>query len=415
MLDSSAIDVHTEIFEGPLDLLLYLIKKDNLDIYDIPIAQITQEYLTYLDVMKELNLDTAGEFLLMAATLMQIKVKMLLPSQAEADQDQGPDPRVELAAKLSEYEKYKAAALLLDSKYEEHKDIFYRGSPKFSESDKVLNLEFFELVAAVKRAFDTIEDDGHTISSELFPIETRMEKIIALLGQREWILLDDVFKGEKKRMGVITCFMALLELIKQNKIFARQDNQFGEIRVYISRTSAEPEPVLQSEPEPAPQPVQLVEEEEADPDPLPIVSQTDLPEEPQGREQAPAEEPVQEQPQDAEETRETPAAEEQPASQETLSADIQQETAQTAEDYRTEQAQEPLPAPTEIEQPAEPQPEPAPEAQAEILPEPVTEQPQSAAPENTPDETRQETAADQPPEPPAQDNGEDRQPPQGAL
>ncbi|HOX23693.1 MAG TPA: segregation/condensation protein A [Elusimicrobiales bacterium] len=248
MLDSSAIDVHTEVFEGPLDLLLYLIKKDNLDIYDIPIAQITQEYLAYLDVMKELNLDTAGEFLLMAATLMQIKVRMLLPSQAEADQDQGPDPRTELAAKLAEYEKYKAAALILDTKYDEHKDIFYRGSPKFAESEKILNLDMFDLLAAVKRAFDTLEDDGRTLSGELFPIETRMEKIVSLLGEREWILLDDVFKGEKKRLGIITCFMALLELIKQRKIFARQDSQFGEIRIYLNK---EPAPEQTAEQNPA--------------------------------------------------------------------------------------------------------------------------------------------------------------------
>lgn len=241
MQDTSAIDVHTEVFEGPLDLLLYLIKKDNLDIYDIPIAQITQEYLAYLDVIKELNLDTAGEFLLMAATLMQIKVRMLLPSQAESEQEQGPDPRVELSAKLAEYEKYKAAALLLDSKYDAYKDIFYRGSPKFSESDKVLNLELFDLLDAVKRAFDTVEDDGRTLSGELFPIETRIEKIVTLLRERDWILLDDVFKGEKKRMGIITCFMAMLELIKQRKIFARQDAQFGEIRIYMSTGEPAPE------------------------------------------------------------------------------------------------------------------------------------------------------------------------------
>lgn len=241
MLETGAIDVHTEVFEGPLDLLLYLIKKDNLDIYDIPIAQITQEYLSYLDVMKELNLDTAGEFLLMAATLMQIKVRMLLPSQAESEQDQGPDPRVELAAKLAEYEKYKAAALVLDARYDEHKDIFYRGSPKFAESEKLLNLDMFDLLSAVKRAFESVEDDGRTLSGELFPIETRMEKIVSLLAERDWILLDDVFKGEKKRLGVITCFMALLELIKQNKIFARQDRQFGEIRVYLNKEPQQPQ------------------------------------------------------------------------------------------------------------------------------------------------------------------------------
>ena len=404
MLDSETIDVHTEIFEGPLDLLLYLIKKDNLDIYDIPIAQITHEYLAYLDIIKELNLDTAGEFLLMAATLMQIKVKMLLPSQAEVDQDQGPDPRVELAAKLSEYEKYKAAALVLDSKYDQYKDIFYRGSPKFAESDKVLNLELFDLLEAVKRAFETIEEDGSTLSGELFPIETRMEKIITLLTEREWILLDDVFKGEKKRMGVITCFMALLELIKQRKIFARQDNQFGEIRVYLSQPEAAPQAAPVPEPEPAPQPVQLSEPAEAEEIPLPAVPEAVLAEEElsQIEEQLaggatadalahltppPALEPETALPQAAPEQQITEAGGEQPLAPPTErapefppSAELPQNEISPA----TEQAAQ-APAAT---QPAAP----AAEAQPDSAP---------AQPEENPEQ-------------PAPENGEEKQPPQGA-
>jgi len=228
------LDIHLDIFEGPLDLLLFLIKKNNLDIYDIPIAQITQEYLKYLDVMKELNLDVAGEFLVMASTLMQIKAKTLLPEQkVEGQEDQGPDPAADLIAKIAEYQKYKEASQFLNQRFDVYKDVYYRGSPVFADSEKVLNLELFELLNAVKRAFDKLEDKGGVIVREEFPIEKKMDKILSLLGTREWILLDDVFVGETKRLGVITCFMAMLELMKLRRIIARQDENFSEIRVYL--------------------------------------------------------------------------------------------------------------------------------------------------------------------------------------
>src|SRR5579864_230668 len=131
----SAIDVRLENFEGPLDLLLYLIRKNDLDIYDIPIAHITQEYLSYLDLMKDLNLETAGEFLVMASTLMQIKAQLLLPSP-EAEQEEGPDPRAELVNKLLEYQQFKEAAGILATYNEKAKDVYYRTvPPRFGEEE----------------------------------------------------------------------------------------------------------------------------------------------------------------------------------------------------------------------------------------------------------------------------------------
>ena len=124
-------EVHLEMFEGPLDLLLFLIKKNDLDIYDIPISQITQEYLSYLSLMKDLNLDVAGEFLVLASTLMQVKARTLLPSQDA--EEEGPDPRAELVAKLVEYQKFKEAAKFLDRRAAEFSDVFYRGAPHFAE------------------------------------------------------------------------------------------------------------------------------------------------------------------------------------------------------------------------------------------------------------------------------------------
>ncbi len=230
------INVHINVFEGPMDLLLHLIKKDNLDICDINIAEITTQYLDYLNVMKELNLEVAGEFLVMASTLMQIKAKTLLPSQAPTTEDEGPNPMKELVAKLVEYQKYKEASKFLNEKLEEHKDQFYRAAPIFDNGEKVLNLQLFDLLAAVKRAFDRLDERKRIelLKIEEFPIESKMEKVVDLFKNREWVLLDDIFVGETKKRGVITCFMAVLELMKIKKIIARQDEREGHIRIYLN-------------------------------------------------------------------------------------------------------------------------------------------------------------------------------------
>ena len=230
------LNVHINVFEGPMDLLLHLIKKDNLDICDINIAEITTQYLDYLNVMKELNLEVAGEFLVMASTLMQIKAKTLLPSQAPTTEDEGPNPMKELVAKLVEYQKYKEASKYLNEKLEENKDKFYRAAPIFDNGEKVLNLQLFDLLAAVKRAFDRLDERKRIelLKVEEFPIESKMEKVVNLFQRREWVLLDEVFIGETKKRGVITCFMAVLELMKIKKIIARQDEREGHIRIYLN-------------------------------------------------------------------------------------------------------------------------------------------------------------------------------------
>ena len=232
MENTNAIDIHLENFEGPIDLLMHLIRKNNLDIYDIPISQITKEYLGYLEIMKSLNLEVAGEFLVMASTLMQIKSKMLLPSKAEpGEEGGGPDPRGKLVSMLEDYQRYKQASKTLETRFAQFKDVFYRGSPVFSNDEKFLELEFFTLLEAVKRAFERV-DDAKEVQGESFPIESRVEKILNLLKAREWVLLDDVFSSETRRLGVIVCFMALLELIKQRKIMAVQDAAYSEVRIY---------------------------------------------------------------------------------------------------------------------------------------------------------------------------------------
>jgi segregation and condensation protein A len=219
-----------------MDLLLHLIKKDNLDIYDVNISEITSQYLKYLDVMKDLNLEVAGEFLLMASTLMQIKARTLLPSQVTSSEDEGPDPAKELVEKLVEYKKFKEASKFLEANFEKFKDNFYKSAPVFDAAERVLNVQLFDLLGAVRRAFDRLEErrGADLLKAEEFPIEKKIDKIIALVSQRPWVLIDDIFRGETKKRGVITCFMALLELLKINILFARQDEHNGEIRIYLN-------------------------------------------------------------------------------------------------------------------------------------------------------------------------------------
>lgn len=233
---NESIRVRLDVFEGPMDLLLHLIKKDNLDIYDINISEITAQYLEYLDIMKQLNLDLAGEFLVTASTLMQIKARQLLPSQAPTSEEDGPDPAKELIEKLVEYQKFKQASLYLQENFEKYKNNFYKRTPVFDSGEKTLNVQLFDLLSAVRRAFENLERREHAdlLKVEEFPIDKKIDKVLYLLKNRQWILVDEIFLGETKKRGIITCFMAVLELLKIGKILARQDGEGSEIRLYIN-------------------------------------------------------------------------------------------------------------------------------------------------------------------------------------
>lgn len=233
---NESIRIHLDVFEGPMDLLLHLIKKDNLDIYDINISEITSQYLEYLDIMKQLNLELAGEFLVMASTLMQIKARQLLPSQVPTSEEDGPDPAKELIEKIVEYQKFKRAAGYLQDNFEKYKDNFYKSAPVFDGNERVLNIQLFDLLAAVRRAFENLEsrENADLLKIEEFPIDKKIEKVLYLLERKPWILVDEVFLGETKKRGVITCFMAVLELLKIGKILARQDGEGLEIRLYMN-------------------------------------------------------------------------------------------------------------------------------------------------------------------------------------
>jgi segregation and condensation protein A len=224
-------DVHLDIFEGPLDLLLYLIRKSDLDIYDIPISQITSEYLAYMDVMKDLSLDVAGEFLVMASTLMQIKAQTLLPAPS-VEGDDGPDPRAELVNRLLEYQRYKEAAKELHHKLEANKDVFYRGAPVFSENDYHMDASLFDLLDAFRDVLKELKPEVREVLYEEIPIEFKTREILDFMEGRPYATFRELLRLATNRHGLIVTFLALLELIRLKQIVARQVQIFGEIRVY---------------------------------------------------------------------------------------------------------------------------------------------------------------------------------------
>jgi segregation and condensation protein A len=237
--DASACLVKTEIFEGPLDLLLHLIKKNEVDIYNIPIAAISRQYLEYLDVMRELNLDVAGEFLVMASTLIQIKSQMLLPQSADPDQeeDKAEDPRAELVRRLLEYERYRDASTELVSRHLLGRDVFTR-SLESSELDspvaeeKLPDLDLFELVDAFRRILSRIPKESfHEVGSENISIADRISDILEFLKGKESVSFDDLFEGSATREYLVATFLAILELCRLRMIRILQFEIYGRIMV----------------------------------------------------------------------------------------------------------------------------------------------------------------------------------------
>jgi segregation and condensation protein A len=230
--------VRLEIFEGPVDLLLHLIKKNELDIYDIPIALITRQYLEYIDLMKDLSLDIAGEFLVMASTLTLIKSKMLLPvSETEEDEDEGEDPRAELVEKLLEYQKFKDLAQELQEKELLQREIFTRekATDKTAHTgDEIwIDATIFDLLNALKELLDVAPED---ISKEIFVDEiTVAEKVNFIMDrfeEQEFLSFESLFLDMTSRIEVIVTFLALLELMKMRMVKVQQTTHFGTIRIY---------------------------------------------------------------------------------------------------------------------------------------------------------------------------------------
>ena len=230
-------EVRIQDFEGPLDLLLHLIKKNEVDIYDIPIAQITDQYLEHLMRMRELNLEVAGEFLLMAATLIYMKSKMLLtqPSPPEEEQALQEDPRQELVEKLVEYERYKEAALLLERKEEQFQQQ-YTNQPQYSSEDPPVldpEVDLFRLLSVFYNLLKrTANEPSLVINREELDIHQSMVEILDRIGERESLTLMALLEQQPSRLQMIITFLALLELIRRGVLKVKQDHNFGEIWIH---------------------------------------------------------------------------------------------------------------------------------------------------------------------------------------
>ncbi len=239
MVTGDSYSVKLEVFEGPLDLLLHLIKRNQVDIYDIPIATITDQYLEYLSVMRSLNLDVAGEFLLMAATLLQIKSKMLLPPGAEEEEEEGGDPRAELVNRLLEYQKFKEAAARLNERDILERDIFVHGhQAEDTEGEGLIEVGVFELIEALRDVLNRSAPEGaYDITLDRITIEERIAQILETVKSRgSGLLFSSLFSGTSSKEDIIITFLALLELIKMRMIKIYQRAPFGPIEIFALST-----------------------------------------------------------------------------------------------------------------------------------------------------------------------------------
>jgi len=239
VLPDDAPRITLPLFEGPLDLLLYLIRRDQIDIHDIPIAPITRQYMEYLDLMRELNLDVAGEFMVMAATLIHIKSKMLVPispTEAEGEED-AVDPRAELVQRLLEFQRYKEAAGILHQQAQIRAATWLRPDsviPNFDDAgEEMLEAGLFDLIAAFKELLDRRKTLlAHEVESEGKTVEARMEELLALIKEGESLDFLELFASQETKAGMILTFLALLELVRLKRIRVYQRGLFGPIRVF---------------------------------------------------------------------------------------------------------------------------------------------------------------------------------------
>jgi segregation and condensation protein A len=244
--------VSLALFEGPLDLLLYLVKKDHLNIYDIPISEVTEQYLKYLELMKLLDLGIAGDFLVMAATLMEIKSKMLLPpEQTEEVPEEETDPRAELVRRLLEYEKFKKVAEDLKQRETAQMDVFKRTRPlekkemegDGGDKDKETYFEanIFDLISAFSKAMqDVPKEVFYEVIKDEFTVEEKVHYILHLLLVKQSTTLSELFGSAKGKVEIVVTFLAILELVRMKEIVALQRGLFQEIEVVRNKDNIIP-------------------------------------------------------------------------------------------------------------------------------------------------------------------------------
>ena len=242
--------VRLENFEGPLDLLLHLIKRHEVSIYDIPITTITKQYLEYIDLMTELNLDVAGEFLVMAATLIHIKSRLLLPRADPAQEDPEEDPREALVRRLLEHQKFKAAAELLHERETLRSAQWTRPDGPIAEiageaPEPEVEVDLFSLISAFRNVVERAKQRPKVyLPSEQIPIEDRIEQLMARLSETEACGFEDLFSDVESRAGLIVTFLAMLEMIRLKLVRVFQSGVVGPIRIYKrARPADAPKPL----------------------------------------------------------------------------------------------------------------------------------------------------------------------------
>ncbi len=233
--NDSAYTVRLEMFEGPLDLLLHLIQKNELDITNVPIALITEQYLEYLQVMRELNLDIAGEYLLMASTLLHIKSRMLLPASEEEEEETEEDPRAELVRRLLEYQKYKKAAGELERRPMLDRDVFVRliSSEAVEEEEERIEASLFDLLEAFREVLKRVKPEVfHEVILDRMTVEEKVQEILSLLQkEKRSLAFHRLFPEQVTRRMIVITFLAILELVKMKAVRIFQASPFETIRL----------------------------------------------------------------------------------------------------------------------------------------------------------------------------------------
>ena len=238
-------NIRLENFEGPLDLLLYFIKRDKIDIYDIPITEITNEYIQVIDEAKKLDVSVAGEFLFMASMLLRIKTQMLLPRQIDEEGLDIDDPRIDLVAQLVEYKKYRDLAHKLRNLHENNKDSFFRSSAKIvynqspEVSDFLKEVSLFDISKIFKDAIDNAPtQDSFKIYKEIVSLTDQKKFIMESFEGNEVVSLKKIVKKLETKIEIIVTFLALLEMIKQSEILCTQKKIFQDIEIKLTIAKA---------------------------------------------------------------------------------------------------------------------------------------------------------------------------------
>lgn len=238
-------NIRLENFEGPLDLLLYFIKRDKIDIYDIPITDITNEYIQVIDEAKKLDVSIAGEFLFMASMLLRIKTQMLLPRKIDEEGLDIDDPRIDLVAQLIEYKKYRDIAHQLKNLHEDNKDSFFRSSAKVvydqspEVSDFLKEVSLFDISKIFKDAIDNApSQDSFKIYKEIVSLKEQKNFIIESFKGNKVVSLKKIVKKLETKIEIIVTFLALLEMIKQSEILCTQKKIFQDIEIKLNIAEA---------------------------------------------------------------------------------------------------------------------------------------------------------------------------------